>query len=137
MRDAGIVSRTCAAGIDVVVVLVLMGCGYLAAAFVVFTINVSTFHFPTVSWIFTTGGFVVASIAYQFLCWAVTERTVGQAFLGLRLANSKGGRVRVPRILLRAMFCVVFPVGLAWVALSTRRRSVQDIVLRTRVVYVD
>ncbi|MDF2583724.1 MAG: hypothetical protein K0R33_2367, partial [Mycobacterium sp.] len=29
-----------------------------------------------------------------------------------------------------------FPVGLLWVAVDPRRRSIQDIVLGTRVVYV-
>jgi uncharacterized RDD family membrane protein YckC len=37
---------------------------------------------------------------------------------------------------LRAVACVLFPVGLAWVAVDRRRRSVQDIVLGTRVIYV-
>jgi uncharacterized RDD family membrane protein YckC len=36
---------------------------------------------------------------------------------------------------LRAVACVVFPVGLLWVVVDKRRRSLQDIVFRTRVVY--
>ena len=37
--------------------------------------------------------------------------------------------------LLRAFLCVFFAVGLAWVAVHPERRSVADMVLRTRVVY--
>jgi uncharacterized RDD family membrane protein YckC len=37
--------------------------------------------------------------------------------------------------LLRALACVLFPLGLLWVAFSRDLRSVQDIVLRTSVVY--
>ncbi|WOC13014.1 RDD family protein [Gordonia sp. MP11Mi] len=135
VRDAGIVSRTLAAGVDLAVVLMLMSGSYLAIAFVVFAVNVRDFHFPTVPWIFSATGFFVASVVYLFVCWAVTDRSVGQAVLGLRVASSKGGRVKVHWLLLRALFCTVFPIGLAWVALSSRRRSLQDIVLRTRVVY--
>jgi hypothetical protein len=35
----------------------------------------------------------------------------------------------------RALLCVLFPVGLLWVLLSGENRSVQDVVLRTSVVY--
>jgi hypothetical protein len=37
--------------------------------------------------------------------------------------------------LVRAAFCVVFAVGLFWVLISGANRSVQDVVLRTSVVY--
>ncbi|MCF8586940.1 RDD family protein [Gordonia liuliyuniae] len=137
VRDAGIVSRSLAAGVDLVVVLVLMSGSYLTIAFVMFAVDVRDFSFPTVPWIFTATGFFVASAAYLFVCWSVTDRSVGHAVLGLRVANSKGGRVRVHWLLVRAVFCTVFPFGLAWVALSPRRRSLQDIVLRTRVVYAE
>ncbi|MCF8568795.1 RDD family protein [Gordonia sp. HY002] len=135
LRDAGIVSRSMAAVVDLVVVLVLMGGGYLTVAFVKFAFDARTFTFPEVPWIFTTTGFFVACVVYLFACWSITERSVGYAVLGLRVSNSKGGRVRVPRLFLRAVFCVLFPVGLAWVGLSPRRRSLQDLVLWTRVVY--
>jgi hypothetical protein len=37
--------------------------------------------------------------------------------------------------LLRAAFCVFFPIGLLWCAGSRANRSVQDVVLRSSVVY--
>jgi uncharacterized RDD family membrane protein YckC len=37
--------------------------------------------------------------------------------------------------LLRAIGCVLFPIGLLWVVIDRQRRSLQDIVFRTRVVY--
>ena len=39
------------------------------------------------------------------------------------------------RSFLRAVACVVFPVGLLWSAVSAQRQSLQDIVFRTVVVY--
>ncbi|GEE01037.1 hypothetical protein nbrc107696_14830 [Gordonia spumicola] len=136
IRDAGIVTRSIAAGIDFAVVILLMGIGYLAAAMIMFAVDVREFHFPAVLWIFTATGFFVTSVLYLLLCWSVTGRTVGYAFLGLRLTTTSGARVPVVRIVPRALFCVAFPFGLAWVALSPKRKSLQDIVLRTRVVFV-
>jgi len=137
IRDAGIVSRSIAAGIDFGVVIGLMGIGYLSMAIILFAVDFREFRFPEVMWIFTASGFFVTAVLYLFVCWAVTGRTVGYAFLGLRLANTAGDGVPVVRILPRAAFCVVFPFGLAWVVLSPKRKSLQDIVLRTRVVFAD
>jgi uncharacterized RDD family membrane protein YckC len=39
------------------------------------------------------------------------------------------------RAILRALACVIFPVGLLWSTVSATRRSLQDIVFRTLVVY--
>ena len=36
-----------------------------------------------------------------------------------------------------AVACVILPVGLVWVAVDADRRSAQDLLLRTRVVYAD
>jgi hypothetical protein len=35
----------------------------------------------------------------------------------------------------RAVLCVIFPVGLLWVLVSQENRSAQDLVLRTSVIY--
>ncbi len=37
--------------------------------------------------------------------------------------------------MLRAGFCVVFPIGLFWCAVSRENRSVQDVVLRSSVIH--
>jgi hypothetical protein len=47
----------------------------------------------------------------------------------------RGRRLGPLRSLMRAGFCVVFPIGLFWCVISPERRSVQDLVLWTRVVY--
>jgi uncharacterized RDD family membrane protein YckC len=65
----------------------------------------------------------------------MTGRSYGDSLLGLRVLSS---RHRIPGwslAFIRAVFCVLFPVGLFWVALSPGRRSIQDVVLRTVVVY--
>jgi uncharacterized RDD family membrane protein YckC len=55
--------------------------------------------------------------------------------MGLRVVGRHGHRLRVLVALARAAFCVVFPVGLLWCAINPGSRSVQDIILRTSVVY--
>ena len=55
--------------------------------------------------------------------------------LAARLPARSGRRLGPLRALARAAFCVVFPIGLFWCVVSPHRRSVQDVVLWTRVVY--
>ena len=62
-------------------------------------------------------------------------RTYGCHVLGLRVVSYRGSRMRPLGALLRAVFCVFFPIGLLWCAASRANRSVQDVVLRTSVVY--
>lgn len=69
------------------------------------------------------------------IVWGTTGRSYGSLLLGLRVRGVHGRRLGWPRAVLRAALCVVFPAGLLWVAISPRRRSVQDILLRSVVVY--
>jgi uncharacterized RDD family membrane protein YckC len=55
--------------------------------------------------------------------------------MGLHVVDRRGRNLRLGLALARAVFCVTFPVGLVWVAVSRENRSVQDLVLRTSVVY--
>jgi uncharacterized RDD family membrane protein YckC len=55
--------------------------------------------------------------------------------MGLRVVNGRGRRMRPWTAVLRAGFCVLFPIGLFWVVVSPQNRSVQDVVLRTQVRY--
>ena len=55
--------------------------------------------------------------------------------MGLRVVGRRSQRVSLLVGLLRAVGYVLFPVGLLWVVIDSRRRSLQDIVFRTRVVY--
>jgi uncharacterized RDD family membrane protein YckC len=54
----------------------------------------------------------------------------------LRVVGRRSLRVHPLIALLRAVACVLFPIGLVWVALDHDRKSLQDIVFRTRVLYV-
>lgn len=134
-RAAGIVTRFIAAVIDVAVVLSVLGAGYLATAFILFTMDIGNFVFPQVGWWFTTTGFLAVAFVYLTLCWASSGRTVGAVMMGLLVVRRSGKRLHFTQAALRGAACVVFPIGLFWVALSAKRLSLQDVVLRTRVVY--
>ena len=134
-RPAGIVSRGVAAAIDTGIVLGAMGGIYLGATFMRLLITPQVFTFPRTSTLLSVTMFLGISIAYLTACWAVSGRTVGAVAMGLRLVSRRGTLVGWPRAFLRASFCVMFAIGLGWCAIDRRRRSVQDIVLHTAVVY--
>ena len=82
--------------------------------------------------------FIVGAI-YLFLyftvSWATSGRTYGDHLMGLRVVNFRGERMHWAGAIVRSAFCVVFPIGLFWAVISPRDRSVQDVVLRTSVIY--
>jgi len=72
---------------------------------------------------------------YLWFGWATTGRTIGKQVMGLRLVNYRGELMRPGGALLRALACVIFPLGLLWSLVSSHNRSLQDVVLRTSVIY--
>jgi uncharacterized RDD family membrane protein YckC len=73
--------------------------------------------------------------AYWTIGWATSGRTIGNLIMGLRVVNYEGRHPHWIGAALRSAFCTVFPVGLLWVIPSGANRSVQDVVLRTSVIY--
>lgn len=135
-RTAGVVSRGVAALIDLVVVGVLLALLYVGLALAVLALNPSSFRFPALNLVFT--GVVGFSVAVLYLagCWAVSGCTAGAAVMGLQVLGRRSARLSPMVALLRSAACVLFPLGLAWVALDRNRKSLQDIVFGSRVVYV-
>lgn len=134
-QTAGIVSRLLAAAVDAVVLLALLGLGYLGLTGIVFMIDPVRFRFPAPSrLVIVTSAFVVL-VCYLAAGWTASGRTYGDHVLGLCVIDTGGRTPRAGRALVRAFLCAIFPVGLLWAALSRRRRSVQDLLVRTTVVY--
>lgn len=134
-QRAGLVSRVLASAVDLVVVVAVVAAGYLAVSAVLFLWNPSGFRFPSPNrlWLLAAGGVVL--FCYLAAAWALTGRTLGDLVLGLRVVNYRGEPLRVSIAVLRAALCVVFPIGIFYVAVSRANRSVADVVLRTSVVY--
>lgn len=129
------VSRGVAAGVDGVVVVVILAATYLGLVGAIFLLSPQSFSFPSPSVVFAVTGFLCVLTLYFTVSWATTGRTYGDHLMALRVVNFRGRRLRWAGAFLRAVACALFPVGLLWVALSRENRSVQDLLLRTSVIY--
>ncbi|MEN0133856.1 MAG: RDD family protein [Rhodococcus sp. (in: high G+C Gram-positive bacteria)] len=134
-RAAGIVTRGLATGIDLAVVLAVMGGIYVGALFLRLLFSPQEFSFPDASALLSVTLFIAVAVVYLTACWAVSGRTVGAVTMGLRVVSRNGELIGWLRALVRAVLCVMFGFGLLWAAVDRRRRSLQDILLRTAVVY--
>jgi uncharacterized RDD family membrane protein YckC len=134
-RRAGLVSRLLANTVDFCIVALVVAAGYAGASALRFLWNSRTFTFPAPGFgvLVIVGGVVMG--LYLAACWTATGRTYGDHLLGLRVVNWRGRRLRPVGALLRAVLCVLFPIGLFWIALSRENRSLQDVLLRSSVVY--
>ena len=134
-RAAGIITRGLAAVIDLLVVLLIMSSLYGGLILVRLVYSPAAFSLPALNAVFSTLVTFVVAVLYLTGCWTVSGSTAGAVTMGLRVVGRRSQRVRPPVALLRAIGCVLFPIGLLWVVIDKQRRSLQDIVFRTRVVY--
>jgi uncharacterized RDD family membrane protein YckC len=132
---AGLVTRSLANIADLVVVVLLVVGGYFAVAATRFLLGPRTFSFPAPGpgTLLSIGLGVMA--VYFAVTWAVIGNTYGDRMLGLRVTDDHGQRLGWGRSVVRAVLCTLFPIGLIWVLVSRANRSVQDLILRTSVVY--
>ena len=134
-RTAGIITRGLAAIIDLLVVLLIMSALYGGLVLVRLVYSPAAFSLPSLNAVFSTVVTFVVAVLYLTGCWTVSGSTAGAVTMGLRVVGRPSQRVSLPVGFLRAIACVVFPIGLLWVVIDRQRRSLQDIVFRTRVVY--
>lgn len=132
---AGLVTRVGANVIDLLVLAVALVVIYGGWAAVRLLIRGSEFRFPTPT--FATV-YVVGSVVftvYLAASWAATGRTYGAQVMGLRVVDRDGHRIGGFRALARSVLCVSFPIGLLWCAVNREKRSLQDLIVRTSVIY--
>jgi uncharacterized RDD family membrane protein YckC len=134
-RRAGVVTRALAAGVDAAIVGVTLVGLYLGYAGLIFLLDPRTFSWPDTQLFRSV--LVAAALMFLYLtaAWAVSGRTYGNLLMGLRVVGAFGGDVGWPRAALRAAAYIVFPIGLLWVAIDRRDRSLQDRLLATAVVH--
>ncbi|HEX5119930.1 MAG TPA: RDD family protein [Pseudonocardiaceae bacterium] len=134
-HPAGIVTRLLAAAVDTVTVVAAEASVYLVLSGILFIVAPTSFHWPQLPALLT--GLLGAAIAVVYLavCWATIGRTYGASLLGLRVLSADRRMLGWPRAVLRSVCCVIVPVGLLWAMVSRRRRSLQDILVRSVVVY--
>ncbi len=132
---AGLVSRAIANVIDFAFVYAAVLAAYLAITFALFVWRGSRFTFPTPSFDRVILLATLFQIAYFATSWATSGRTYGDRLMGLRVLDRNRKTLRIGPALARGVLCALFPVGLLWVGISRGNRSVQDLIMRTSVIY--
>jgi uncharacterized RDD family membrane protein YckC len=132
---AGVVTRALAAAVDIGLVVGVSVLLYVAGVGVLFAWSPLTFRWPTPPGWLPIVVFAGVAAFYLMAAWADTGRTRGGSLLGIRVVSTRGEPLGWPRAGARALAYVVFPLGLLWSALSPTRRSLQDVLVRSIVVY--
>jgi uncharacterized RDD family membrane protein YckC len=132
---AGLVTRTAAAAIDLGIVIIALGVCYLGVTAFLFLLNPRGFSAPAPSpaVVYAVGGALLT--VYLAVSWMGSGRTYGNHVMGLRVVNRRGNRLHPLVSFVRAALYVIFPIGLLWVLISGHNRSLQDLVVRTSVIY--
>jgi uncharacterized RDD family membrane protein YckC len=134
-RRAGLITRALAAAIDIGVVAVAMAAAYIGYSAVLFLFRPARFQLPTPSWQVTViVGYIFLTL-YLTGSWHSGGRTYGCHVMGLRVVDRLGQRLGWTLAFLRAVLCAIFPIGLVWAAISRENRSIQDLIVRTSVIY--
>ena len=134
-RRAGLVTRTGAGVVDGLVALALVIAGAVGVNGVRFLLRPRGFEVVSMPAVSMVGVFLATLALYLAAAWALGGRTYGCHLMGIRVVDRRGRRPRALLAIARATFCVLFPLGLLWCVAGRSRRSVQDLVLGTRVVY--
>jgi len=134
-RPAGIVTRLAATVLDMLVVGVVLLAGYLALAGILLMLDPRGYQLPNAGLLLSLTAALMVTFVYLAAAWAVSGRSYGDLVLGLRVQRRDGRPLGLVGAVARSAACVVFPIGLLWVVVSRRNRSLQDLLLGTRVVY--
>jgi uncharacterized RDD family membrane protein YckC len=134
-QRAGLVTRLAAGVLDVLVILLLLALIYLAVNAVAFLLHPRTFHLITGAQPVLLTATGITAVAYLAGAWWVAGRTYGYHVMGLRIVDRRGRPPHALVAVARATLYVTFPVGLLACALTSSRRSLQDLLLGTYVVY--
>lgn len=134
-RPAGLVTRSIAALIDVILVLAAAVATHLAVTGIRYLITPLNFEFPRVPVLLGVGSTTGLLALYWTFTWTLTGRSYGARVMGLRVVGRRGLRLRGPVAFARAVLSAIFPVGLLWCAVNGEKRSVQDVILQSSVIY--
>ena len=131
---AGFFTRLIAAVIDVVIVGALMIGIWIAVWLFLLVFNPFVEYGMPRPGYFVLGGYFLIWVYWSW-GWATSGRSIGQGLMGVRVLDRKGQFPSWKLAILRSAFCVTFQVGIVWILISRRNRSVQDVVLRTSVIH--
>ncbi|GMQ93830.1 MAG: RDD family protein [Acidimicrobiia bacterium] len=138
-RSAGFITRLLAYVVDLVIVTgILVFGGWLAG--LVDTMFRQMGLDPNVD-VATIYVFLIPLIigSYFVMFWALTGRTIGKWFMGLKVIASNGRPPTIKRSIIRfigyGLSAIAFWVGYAWVIIDDERQAWHDHMAKTWVVY--
>jgi uncharacterized RDD family membrane protein YckC len=133
---AGFVSRALALVIDACVVTVAAAAGGYMISATLAALRPGVFgDYQAAVPVILDG---VLFVVYFVFCWTVFGRTIGMAFLGLKVLTLQGRRVSFSRAVLRFVGYLISTafvfIGFLWVLIDNRRLGWLDHIARTQVV---
>ncbi len=134
-QRAGLVTRVVAGVLDGLVIGAVLLCGYLGLVGLIFLVHPRSFTWPQLGLVFSLAAAFAVAFVYFTVFWTLSGRTYGYLVMGLRVLGIGGRRLRFLGAVLRAAFVVLVPIGIVWVPFSRTNKSLQDLVLGSRVVY--
>lgn len=134
-RRAGLVTRTIANIVDLGVVVAVVFGTYIIWAGVKLLWQGSSFTRPTPGFARAFTFATVVHIVYFAVSWTGSGRTYGDQLMGLRVIGRTGRTLGLGVASIRAVICVLFPLGLVWAGIGREHRSVQDLIVRTSVIH--
>ena len=133
---AGFATRVTAASIDVIVVFVALLLALGGYAVVDYLLTSDPLELPDLGAVWSGAAFTVLLVVVLTVAWSGSGRTLGNAFMGLRVLTESGKRPTWRRALLRAAIVVYIPViSMLWILVSRKNAGLHDLVCRTTVVY--
>ncbi len=132
---AGFVSRVGADAIDFLVLQAMFFSCLISVAVIRFLATGGNFNVRAPAPLVTLVGQWLLLVIYLGTSWASTGRSVGKTALGLRVLGPDGEPLPAARAYLRAAICASFYPGLLWILVSRSNAAVQDIVIRSQVLY--
>jgi uncharacterized RDD family membrane protein YckC len=130
-----VVTRLLAAAVDARAVVLLTALLDLAAAGARFMWSPVDFRWARPTTFLTVAVLLLVAVVYLTVGRALAGRTYGARLMGLRVLSSRHELLGWTRSVLRALTCVLRPLGLLWCGVSRTRRSLADIVFRSVVAY--
>jgi uncharacterized RDD family membrane protein YckC len=135
-QRAGFVSQAIGAGLDAAVIFALDFAALAAFGFLRFLVNGHDYEMPQPGPLLNAVIVFAIGVALLWSSWSGSGRAPGMAVLGLRVVGRNGGRLSSGRAFWRAVLAVpTLGLGVLWVLVSKKNRSLYDIFCGSAVVY--
>ena len=133
-QRAGLFTRLLAACIDVAAAALVTAGAWIGLFLLLWAVApVTSPTMPNIVW-FVVGGVLLLWLAWT-VAYATNGRALGHQIMGIRVIGRKGAHMQWLFAAMRAALNIVFPLGIFWIIPSAQNRSVQDVLLRSNVIY--